>query len=122
MTQTIVQPTYNYIIPPTLSHVLFFFLLQAFPGMVPYKRPAGDKSGMPVYQPTGATTYQQLMQLQQPFVPVSCEYTGTPPLPTQTSNQSVVQPPNVQSNHHAVVVQSSSSSQGKQQGTEDTPF
>lgn len=78
--------------------------------MVPYKRPAADKSGVPVYQPTGATTYQQLMQLQQPFVPVSCEYTGTPPLPTQTSNQSVVQPPNVQSNHHAMVVQSSSSS------------
>nr|XP_033193989.1 histone-lysine N-methyltransferase 2D-like isoform X7 [Bombus vancouverensis nearcticus]XP_033193990.1 histone-lysine N-methyltransferase 2D-like isoform X7 [Bombus vancouverensis nearcticus] len=90
----------------------FYYENFAFPGMVPYKRPAGDKSGMPVYQPTGATTYQQLMQLQQPFVPVSCEYTGTPPLPTQTSNQSVVQPPNVQSNHHAVVVQSSSSSQG----------
>ncbi|XP_032668225.1 mRNA decay activator protein ZFP36L3-like isoform X8 [Odontomachus brunneus] len=83
--------------------------LETFPGMVPYKRPAADKSGVPVYQPTGATTYQQLMQLQQPFVPVSCEYTGTPPLPTQTSNQSVVQPPNVQSNHHAMVVQSSSS-------------
>ncbi|XP_031779026.1 neurogenic protein mastermind isoform X5 [Nasonia vitripennis] len=63
----------------------------AFPGMVPYKRPAGDKSGVPVYQPTGATTYQQLMQLQQPFVPVSCEYTGTPPLPgSQNSSQSVV--------------------------------
>ncbi|ERL83357.1 hypothetical protein D910_00273 [Dendroctonus ponderosae] len=38
--------------------------------MVPYKRPAADKSGVPVYQPN-ATTYQQLMQLQQPFVPVS---------------------------------------------------
>ncbi|CAD7089131.1 unnamed protein product [Hermetia illucens] len=38
--------------------------------MVPYKRPAAEKSGIPVYQP-GATTYQQLMQLQQPFVPVS---------------------------------------------------
>ncbi|XP_063985430.1 uncharacterized protein Mbl isoform X7 [Diachasmimorpha longicaudata] len=62
--------------------------LEAFPGMVPYKRPAGDKSGMPVYQATGATTYQQLMQLPQPFVPVSCEYAGTPPLP-QTSNQSI---------------------------------
>ncbi|KAJ9598578.1 hypothetical protein L9F63_010749, partial [Diploptera punctata] len=49
----------------------------AFPGMVPYKRPAADKSGMPVYQPN-ATTYQQLMQLQQPpFVPVS--FTGHPP-------------------------------------------
>ncbi|XP_058835067.1 protein muscleblind isoform X15 [Topomyia yanbarensis] len=44
--------------------------LEAFPGMVPYKRTAADKSGIPVYQP-GATTYQQLMQLQQPFVPVS---------------------------------------------------
>lgn len=56
--------------------------------MMPYKRPAADKSGMPVYQPS-ATTYQQLMQLQQqPFVPVSCEYTSPPPIPTtQTSQQ-----------------------------------
>ncbi|XP_062716490.1 protein muscleblind isoform X27 [Aedes albopictus] len=46
----------------------------AFPGMVPYKRTAADKSGIPVYQP-GATTYQQLMQLQQPFVPVSSSST-----------------------------------------------
>lgn len=52
-------------------------LQQAFPGMMPYKRPAADKSGMPVYQPN-TTTYQQLMQLQQPFVPVSCEYSSTP--------------------------------------------
>ncbi|XP_055620570.1 muscleblind-like protein isoform X9 [Toxorhynchites rutilus septentrionalis] len=48
--------------------------LEAFPGMVPYKRTAADKSGIPVYQP-GATTYQQLMQLQQPFVPVSSSST-----------------------------------------------
>ncbi|XP_052891174.1 protein muscleblind isoform X3 [Anopheles moucheti] len=41
----------------------------AFPGMVPFKRTAGEKSGIPVYQP--GATYQQLMQLQQPFVPVS---------------------------------------------------
>ncbi|KAK0163891.1 hypothetical protein PV328_002576 [Microctonus aethiopoides] len=66
----------------------FYYENFAFPGMVPYKRPAGDKSGMPVYQATGATTYQQLMQLPQPFVPVSCEYAGTPPLP-HTSNQSI---------------------------------
>lgn len=53
--------------------------------MMPYKRPAADKSGMPVYQPS-ATTYQQLMQLQQqPFVPVSCEYTSPPPNPTSTA-------------------------------------
>lgn len=50
--------------------------------MMPYKRPAADKSGVPVYQPN-ATTYQQLMQLQQPFVPVSCEYSVSPaPNPT----------------------------------------
>ncbi|XP_046402479.1 muscleblind-like protein 3 isoform X9 [Ischnura elegans] len=48
----------------------FYYDNFAFPGMVPYKRPAADKSGVPVYQPN-ATTYQQLMQLQQPFVPVS---------------------------------------------------
>lgn len=54
----------------------FYYESFAFPGMMPYKRPAADKSGMPVYQP-GATTYQQLMQLQQPFVPVS--FTGHPP-------------------------------------------
>lgn len=55
--------------------------------MMPYKRPAADKSGMPVYQPS-ATTYQQLMQLQQPFVPVSCEYT-TPPPSTQQQQQHI---------------------------------
>lgn len=38
--------------------------------MMPFKRPAGDKSGVPVYQPNAAA-YQQLLQ---PFVPVSCEY------------------------------------------------
>ena len=47
---------------------------------VPYKRPAGDKSGVPVYQPTGNAAYQQaLMQQlgQQSYVPVSCEYSGS---------------------------------------------
>lgn len=46
--------------------------------MVPYKRAAGDKSGVPVYQPS-ATAYQQLLQ---PFVPVSCEYRAPPPSTT----------------------------------------
>lgn len=46
--------------------------------MVPYKRAAGDKSGVPVYQQSAATAYQQLLQ---PFVPVSCEYR----LPPSTS-------------------------------------
>nr|CAH7716571.1 unnamed protein product [Callosobruchus chinensis] len=59
----------------------FYYENFAFPaGMVPYKRPAADKSGVPVYQPN-ATTYQQLMQLQQPFVPVSCEYPSSPGTP-----------------------------------------
>lgn len=59
--------------------------------MVPYKRPAADKSGMPVYQPN-ATTYQQLMQLQQPpFVPVSCEY-STPPATVTSSSLSPATP------------------------------
>ncbi|GFS45681.1 muscleblind-like protein 1 [Trichonephila inaurata madagascariensis] len=45
-----------------------------FPGIVPYaKRAAVDKSGLPVYQPTGAAYQQALaMQVQQPFVPVTC--------------------------------------------------
>ncbi|XP_044751305.1 nuclear envelope pore membrane protein POM 121-like isoform X2 [Coccinella septempunctata] len=55
----------------------FYYENFPFPGMMPYKRPATDKSGVPVYQPN-ATTYQQLMQLQQPFVPVSCEYSTSP--------------------------------------------
>lgn len=57
-----------------LRYYCKFLFSQAFPGMVPYKRPAAEKSGVPVYQP--GATYQQLMQLQQPFVPVSCEYTA----------------------------------------------
>jgi muscleblind protein len=54
--------------------------LETYPGMVAYKRPAGDKSGVPVYQPantSSAAAYQHLMQLQQPFVPVS--FAGHPP-------------------------------------------
>ncbi|XP_017770558.1 PREDICTED: protein muscleblind isoform X1 [Nicrophorus vespilloides] len=54
----------------------FYYENFTFPGMMPYKRPAADKSGVPVFQPN-ATTYQQLMQMQQPFVPVS--FTGHPP-------------------------------------------
>ncbi|XP_050730236.1 mucin-5AC-like isoform X5 [Eriocheir sinensis] len=59
--------------------------LEAFPGMgVPYKRPAGDKSGLPVYQPGGSAAYQQALMQQlggQSFVPVSCEYGGGVALP-----------------------------------------
>lgn len=64
--------------------------------MMPYKRPAADKSGVPVYQPN-ATTYQQLMQLQQPFVPVSCEYSVSPaPAPaTSTASSPTDEPQSV---------------------------
>ncbi|XP_045765956.1 muscleblind-like protein 1 isoform X4 [Maniola jurtina] len=65
----------------------FYYDNFAFPGVVPYKRPAADKAGMPVYQP--ATTYQQLMQLQQPFVPVSCEY----PAPAASAPPAAPAPP-----------------------------
>uniref|UniRef100_A0A8D8U8L3 Protein muscleblind n=1 Tax=Cacopsylla melanoneura TaxID=428564 RepID=A0A8D8U8L3_9HEMI len=51
----------------------FYYDNFSFPGMMPFKRPAGDKSGVPVYQPNAAA-YQQLLQ---PFVPVS--FTGHPP-------------------------------------------
>ncbi|KRF79568.1 uncharacterized protein Dvir_GJ21630, isoform R [Drosophila virilis] len=53
----------------------FYYENFQFSGMVPFKRPAAEKSGIPVYQP-GATTYQQLMQ---PYVPVSSN-TKMPPL------------------------------------------
>nr|XP_045606987.1 muscleblind-like protein isoform X9 [Procambarus clarkii] len=70
---------YNSAITPENVPIMF----PAFPGMVPYKRPAGDKSGVPVYQPTGSAAYQQALMQQlggQSFVPVSCEYGGSVPL------------------------------------------
>ncbi|XP_044267109.1 muscleblind-like protein 1 isoform X7 [Tribolium madens] len=64
----------------------FYYDSFAFPAMMPYKRPAADKSGVPVYQPN-ATTYQQLMQLQQPFVPVSCAVPQNAPFVVYTDEQ-----------------------------------
>ncbi|XP_035226271.1 protein muscleblind-like isoform X8 [Stegodyphus dumicola] len=60
--------------PPTSTDNM----LLAFPGVSPYsKRPAMEKSGLPVYQPSTAAYQQALaMQVQQPFVPVS--YTCLP--------------------------------------------
>jgi muscleblind protein len=50
--------------------------------MVPYKqRQGGDKqttTAIQVYQPNN--NYQQVMHVQQPFVPVSCEYAVPPPI------------------------------------------
>lgn len=76
---------------------------------VPFKRPAADKSGIPVYQP-GATTYQQLMQLQQPFVPVSCEYPSPSPSASSTTNpQSSTANPISNNNINAIVNNSNNS-------------
>ncbi|EDS34837.1 homeobox protein abdominal-A [Culex quinquefasciatus] len=80
----------------------FYYENFAFPGMVPYKRTAADKSGIPVYQP-GATTYQQLMQLQQPFVPVSCEY----PTPSSSATSATYIP---QTSSTATLIANNSSS------------
>ncbi|GFW67579.1 muscleblind-like protein 3 [Trichonephila clavipes] len=64
--------------PPVVSYTTENAVSQAFPGISPYsKRPAMDKSGLPVYQPSTAAYQQALtMQVQQPFVPVS--YTCLP--------------------------------------------
>jgi muscleblind len=58
------------------------------PGNMPYKRPAPDNKAF-AYQPSAAA-YQQLMQLQsqQPYVPVSCEYSSHP----QTSASDTIFP------------------------------
>lgn len=53
--------------------LLFCHVTQTYPGMVPYKRAGGDKSNIPLYQPNTTGNYQQIMHMQQPFVPVSCE-------------------------------------------------
>lgn len=68
--------------------------------MVPFKRPATDKSGMPVYPPGAATatTYQQLMQLQHPFVPVSCEYQTATSISTTQASQPQYLPSTTTSN------------------------
>ncbi|XP_074032637.1 splicing regulator muscleblind isoform X9 [Leptinotarsa decemlineata] len=91
---------------------------QAFPaGMVPYKRTAADKSGVPVYQPN-ATTYQQLMQLQQPFVPVSCEYSTSPAPPSSSCASPTVS----EASQPIVTTQISQQSQQLSQQPKDETF
>ncbi|CRK87958.1 CLUMA_CG001744, isoform A [Clunio marinus] len=70
MTQCVPQPVP---MPQQQKHPQHSDRIETYPGMVPYKRPAGDKSSIPIYQPN-TTNYQQIMHMQQPFVPVSCEY------------------------------------------------
>ncbi|XP_035216845.1 muscleblind-like protein 1 isoform X6 [Stegodyphus dumicola] len=63
-------------------------LILTFPGIVPYaKRAAVDKSGLPVYQPTGAAYQQALaMQVQQPFVPVTLPVMHSAPVADTTAS------------------------------------
>lgn len=81
---------------------LISILFQPFPGMMPYKRPATDKSGVPVYNPN-ATTYQQLMQLQQPFVPVTCEYSTSPVPAVCASPTASSVPPSVEQHNPSAI-------------------
>jgi hypothetical protein len=49
--------------------------VMTFPGVMPFsKRPALEKSGMPVYQPAGTAAYQQALAMHQSFVPLSFYY------------------------------------------------
>ncbi|XP_074032645.1 splicing regulator muscleblind isoform X11 [Leptinotarsa decemlineata] len=96
----------------------FYYDNFAFPaGMVPYKRTAADKSGVPVYQPN-ATTYQQLMQLQQPFVPVSCEYSTSPAPPSSSCASPTVS----EASQPIVTTQISQQSQQLSQQPKDETF
>jgi muscleblind protein len=50
-------------------------VVTTFPGVMPFsKRPALEKSGMPVYQPAGTAAYQQALAMHQSFVPLSFYY------------------------------------------------
>jgi hypothetical protein len=58
-----------------LQTVLTGQLPVTFPGVMPFsKRPALEKSGMPVYQPAGTAAYQQALAMHQSFVPLSFYY------------------------------------------------
>lgn len=72
------DPTDDILLMDMKSVGSFYYENFAFPGMVQaYKRAAGDKSGVPVYQPASGAAAAAYQQLLQPFVPVS--FTGHPP-------------------------------------------
>lgn len=68
MQQTVVQQNLQ---PPErlemdLSKISpFYYENLSLPGLMPFKRPSGDKAGLPMFQPSAAAAYQQLFQ----FVP-----------------------------------------------------
>ncbi|CAG2164986.1 unnamed protein product [Oppiella nova] len=60
---------------PSDEFVMSSGAVETFPGVVPLsKRPALEKSGVPVYQPSGSAAYQQALAMHQSFVPLSFYY------------------------------------------------
>ncbi|RWS16708.1 muscleblind-like protein 1 [Dinothrombium tinctorium] len=58
--------------PSKIPHRHYFLMRKTFPGVVPLtKRPALEKSGIPMYQPNAASAYQQTLAVHQSFVPLS---------------------------------------------------
>lgn len=51
----------------------FYYENLSLPGLMPFKRPSGDKAGLPMFQPSAAAAYQQLFQ----FVPQQADYPPT---------------------------------------------
>lgn len=52
----------------------FYYENLSLPGLIPFKRPSGDKAGLPMFQPSAAAAaYQQLFQ----FVPQQADYPPT---------------------------------------------
>lgn len=76
MQQTVVQQNLQ---PPErldmdLSKISpFYYENLTLPGLMPFKRPSGDKAGLPMFQPSAAAAYQQLFQ----FVPQQADYPPT---------------------------------------------
>jgi len=76
MQQTVVQQ--NLQLPERLDMDLsklspFYYENLSLPGLMPFKRPSGDKAGLPMFQPSAAAAYQQLFQ----FVPQQADYPPT---------------------------------------------
>jgi muscleblind protein len=88
MQQTVVQQNIQ---PPErldmdLSKISpFYYDNLTLPGLMPFKRPSGDKAGLPMFQPSAAAAYQQLFQ----FVPQQTDY---PPSSTAAALSAIPKP------------------------------
>lgn len=88
MQQTVVQQ--NLQLPERLDMDLsklspFYYENLSLPGLMPFKRPSGDKAGLPMFQPSAAAAYQQLFQ----FVPQQTDY---PPTSTAAALTAIPKP------------------------------